>query len=446
MKNKFRFLALLCAVLFAGVVTSCEDPIEPTPTPTPTPTPEEKPQPSEYPEATEVNTYVINGETFAFGSVATMMLGENLVIAATPTANVSSAESIFECEEYVFGAVSPLLVNETFDVMTEQQLFTIVSTFENAFIETIAPEFLEEAQRGRVTISNTDGKVTMVAGLVLADGTELAVNMEAVAKVEINENVIARGEEEKPIRSSFYKVEDDVVSLWFSPAGIDYFSELESAKYYVRLDIPTELMGRNIDIQDLPESSAFCFELVDNFDGTQSFSVSGAELKNVEGSCSAEEIDDETYRVLAQMTINEVSYEITFEGKSISHALAPEVKTNYLTYGKGNKAQEITLVSAAVDYTTDVWVVTLTATDESVFTATIPENFFTGEAKGFSQSPNLTVSYNERTYSKANGDSGTIWASLTILDSPEEAPILNFEFMGYDDLSCIYSGDCTLTE
>lgn len=439
MKNKIRLLALLCAVLFAGVVTSCEEPVEPTPTPTPTPTPE-------YPEAKNVNTYVINGKEYAFGSVATMMLGENLVIAATPTADVSSAESIFECEEYIFGAVSPLLVGEKIDVTTEQKLFTIASTLVGAPLEGISPDYPEEATSGEVQISYEEGKATFVGWLVLADGTELAVNMEAEARVEINENVIVRGGVEKPLRSAFYKEDEGTVNLWFSPAGIDYFSELEIVTYYFHIELSEELLGRNLDIQNLPEGGKFTFELVDNADTSQSFAIGESDLKGASGSCSVERLDDETYRVLLQLTIGELSYEITFEGKCVSHALAPEVKTNYLTYGKGNKAQEITLVSAAVDCSTDVWVVTLTAADESVFTATVPENFFTGEAKGFSQSPNLTVTYKERTYSKVNGDSGTIWASLTILDSPQEAPMLNFEFMGYDDLSCIYSGDCTLTE
>ncbi len=439
MKRNFRWLMLLCATLWAGVVISCE---EPKPTPQPDP---QEPSQSEYPEAKVVNTYVVNGEEFALGSVATMMEGENLIIVATPASGVSGAEAIFASSEYIFGAVSPLLVGETFDVMSEQSLFTISSTLVGVAIDTIAPEFLEEVTKGQVTISNNDGKVSMVAGLVLADGTKLAVNMECEARGEIviNENVITRAGEEKPIRSVFYNEENGLVSLYVSPAGLDHAGELENSTYYTYIEIPVEMLGSSVEVESLPANTRVSFGLEDNYDPSQSFVIYGASWAEVYGECFVEQVESNLWRIMVQLTIGGEEYAIAFEGECVDYNYRPEEKNNFLTYGKGNKKQEIGLVGATLDRSTDVWVVTLTAADDSVLTATVPAACFEVEVVGFSQYPNdLSVTYNNRTYSKPNGDSGTIKASFTEGNTPQ----LDFEFIGYDDLSCIYSGDCTVVE
>lgn len=442
MENNFRLLALLCALVFAGVMTSCEEPEPPAPVFT-----LKDYFVGERPALIANNSFAIGDQEYTFGSVAAMMSGENLLIVATPQAGYTDAEKIFaECEEYFYGAVSPLLVGKTFDITTEKKLFTVASTLAGAPIEGITPDYPEEAVRGEMTISYVDGKATLVGWVLGADYTELAVKMECEADIALLTDVIYRGNEAKPLRASFYQMDEEGTTLWFTPAGLEHAGELEIATWYFSLTLSNSLLGKDVDITSLPSGSAFAFEMVDNATPENSLRISSEQLQGATGNFIVHRTQEGVYDARVNITIAGIEYGLEFGGECVDYEIRPEVKTNFLTYGKGNKAQEITLVSAAVDCSTDVWVVTLTAANESVLTATVPAEFFTGDAKGFSQSPNLTVSYNERTYSKANGDSGTIFASLMILDSPEEAPRLNFEFMGYDDLSCIYSGDCTLTE
>lgn len=442
MKNNFRLLALLCALVFAGVMTSCEEPEPPAPVFT-----LKDYFVGERPALIANNSFAIGDQEYTFGSVAAMMSGENLLIVATPQAGYTDAEKIFaECEEYFYGAVSPLLVGKTFDITTEKKLFTVASTLAGAPIEGITPDYPEEAVRGEMTISYVDGKATLVGWVLGADYTELAVKMECEADIALLTDVIYRGNEAKPLRASFYQMDEEGTTLWFTPAGLEHAGELEIATWYFSLTLSNSLLGKDVDITSLPSGSAFAFEMVDNATPENSLRISSEQLQGATGNFIVHRTQEGVYDARVNITIAGIEYGLEFGGECVDYEIRPEVKTNFLTYGKGNKAQEITLVSAAVDCSTDVWVVTLTAANESVLTATVPAEFFTGDAKGFSQSPNLTVSYNERTYSKANGDSGTIFASLMILDLPEEAPRLNFEFMGYDDLSCIYSGDCTLTE
>lgn len=442
MKTHLKLLTLFCVSLFACFVTSCEKP--------------EKPEPaftlkdyavSERPALIETNSFAIADQEYAFGSVAAMMSGENLLVVATPQKGFTDAEAIFaECDDYFFGAVSPLLVGKSFDVTTEQRLFTIASTLVNVPIEGITPDYPMEATSGRMTISYADGKASLVGWMILADDTELAVKLECDAELTLLTDIIYRGNEIKPLRSSFYQTGEENTTLWFSPAGLEHAGELEIASWYISLTLSNSLLGKEVDITSLPSGSTFAFEMVDNVNPDNSLSISSEQMQGATGYFCVHCTQQGVYNAKMDIAIAGVEYGVERNGEYMDYDYRPEVVTNILTYGKGNKKQEIALVGAAVDCTTDVWVVTLTAADESVFTATVPENFFTGEAKGFSQSPNLTVTYKERTYSKANGDSGTIWASLTILDSPKEAPRLNFEFTGYDDLSCVYSGDCSITE
>lgn len=439
MKQASKFFALLCALLLAGAVTSCEEPEVETPSTEEPPVTEqpgenEEPTEGEQPKELSVNTYAINGTVYDFGSVAAMMQDENLLIIGTPDKNLRSAEDIFaESDHYFFGAVSPLLVGAKIDVTSEKKLFTLLSTLAGAEIETLSPEFPEEATEGEMTLAYVDGKVSLVGRLVLATGAKFEFNMEAQQRVELIDDIMCRGVETKPVRTAYYLVEEDITTLWLTPAALEHAGELEKVTWYLSLSLSNDLMGKEVDITTLTAENHFEFKAVDNYVETvQSFS--NEDLKGATGSFLVEKLGSENYQVVFNIEFGGEAYGAEFEGECMLYEL-PEVKTNFLTYGKKNNQQEIALVSATLDCSTDVWVVELLAIDQSVFTATVPSNYFTGSMVGFSWSPNLTVSYKGRTYSKANGDGGTIIASYA-------NNRLDFEFIGYDDLSCIYSGEC----
>jgi hypothetical protein len=70
---------------------------------------------------------------------------------------------------------------------------------------------------------------------------------------------------------------------------------------------------------------------------------------------------------------------------------------------------------------------------------TAPQSFFNGNSYGFSQSADFTVSYNRRTYSKANGDSGTLTAIYNA-----ETQNLELHFTNYAGLELSYKGQVTI--
>jgi hypothetical protein len=70
---------------------------------------------------------------------------------------------------------------------------------------------------------------------------------------------------------------------------------------------------------------------------------------------------------------------------------------------------------------------------------TAPQHFFNGTSYGFSQSADFMVSYNRRTYSKANGDSGTLTAVYNA-----DTHNLELYFTNYAGMEFSYKGEVTL--
>ena len=414
-----RTLSLLFAALVAMLsITSCQ---EPTPTPEPTPD-----------EGLAVNSYAIDGVEYQFGSTAVMMVGENPLIIATPEEGVESAERMFECEEFFSGAVTPLLLGEEFDLKPERRLYTFVSTLSGATIDTIAPDYLEELESGKCIVTKSNNLFTLKAQITLYGGTRIEVHIQAEENFVINENKISRGEEEKPLRAAFHKTADGFTQLYFTPAGLDYFEELDIASWYLYVGVEDRFIDGDVHNLENLATGKFLFGVVDNVKSESQLITH----EDMQGATGTVRISREGNKYTAELNIElgEVDYHVAYNGECTSWELAPEVKTNYLTYDK----KEIDLKSATIDTSSEVWVVELTAANATKVKTTAPANFFTGVAKGFSQSPDLTVTYLKRTYSKANGDSGTFIGSYD-----EATGHLELEFIGYDNLSFVYSGACT---
>lgn len=425
MKKNSAFFALLLMMACAFVACEPSNPNDNT-----IPNPEEQPEP----EGLAKNSFAINGTEYAFGSVAVMMEGEYPLIVATPTEGVESAEAIFECEEYFYGAVSPLLVGVECDVMSEQRLYTFVSTLVGARLETVAPEFLEEVSAGNFLMDKNGNTFTLKASLTLADGTTLEVHIEAEENFVVNENKIWRGTEEKPLRAVFYKTEENTTTLYFTPAGIDYFEELEIALWYLYLVVDDAFVGGEVVNVANIDAGAFRFGMVDNH-SQESVEISAEDMQGATGTFRVLQGGEKGhYTAEVNITIAGVTYKIAYDGECTWWEEAPEVKTNYMIYNKKEQA----LTSATIDTSSDVWSVEITSADGSVVAATVPAELFNGTACGFSWSADLAVSYLGETYSKAAGYGGTVTASYD-----EALSTLNFDFTNYSNLEVHYAGSCT---
>lgn len=384
----------------------------------------------ELPEATHPNTFIINEEEHQFGSSVSFMVDENPSVAASVSAGNSSWEQIFASDQYFFAAVSPTLVNKRFDIMTEPALYTIISQLSGAILDAVSPAYLSEVSMGECIYEIVDeNSVSFRASLMLADGTLMAVNISASNYVESNENIISRGDEIKPIRSSFYMEEDGLTAIYLTPAELYYFDELPIASWYMYIMVDDNLLtGDIIELSSVEELVMIGME--DNLNPDNSWMISSEDFDGAGGNLSFFKNSEGNYTVTMNVDYQGVSYSVEFSGESIPYDYIPQEPDNYFKFGSDNFA----IVSSS--YFLDETIVNLTLTLENDLDVivTFPEEFIDGNAHGFSQSEYFTVTYKDIILSKATGYSGTMTALYK--DNGE----FHIEFTNYDDCEFYYTG------
>lgn len=366
-----------------------------------------------------VNSYSLSGTPTQLKSVAVDMSGENIYIVATPKANLTTAADILQSGEYLFVAVSPLLVGKEFDLKTESSLYTIMSTLGGAPLKEVTPESNSEVKAGTVKFTYESGVAVVKASITLTNGKEFKFHISSEKEVVVNENTIARGSEEKPLRAAFYHEEEGFTYLYFTHSQVYYFEELvDMALWYFYIAVPSSCV--NGQQQTIGRESLARFTVVDALNSDKGVDIFGDELKGGSGNYTITRNGEGNYTVDIDITVNGVSYKVSFDGECVSVLDKPEIKTNYFNY----KGIEYKISNAALANGSSVWFVYLDNTSGEPIVLCAPESFFTGGGIfGFSQSADFTVSYGDRTYSKANGDNGTLEVSF---DSSNNEMSLHF--------------------
>ena len=381
-----------------------------------------------------VNSYSIFGEPTSLQSVAAEMLGENIYVVATPTPNLTTAEEIFESEEYIYVAVSPLLVGEEFDLKTESKLYTIMSTLAGAPLKEVTPENNSEVKAGTVKFTYEGGVAVVKASITLTSGRVVKLHLSAEKEVALNGNIIARGDEEKPLRAAFYDEGDYATTLYFTPAGAEYFGELDQVTWYIYLGVSNQLIdGQKHSLADMGGTSMFEFGVIDNVSSSKSAEIMAGYLRGATGDFTITKMADARYKATINVKLLGVQYVVNFDDKCISVDYAPEEKVNYFDF----KGAEYVITSATLTKGESVWSVEFANASGKSLVLNAPKEFFnTGDGgRGFSQSKEFTVEYNGRVYSKANGDSGTIISTYDELTNN-----LVVDFFNNSDVKFNYTG------
>ena len=381
-----------------------------------------------------VNSYCIFGEPTSLQSVALDMLDDNIYIVASPTANLATAKEIFESEEYIYVAVSPLLVGKEFDLKTESSLYTIMSTLGGAPLKEVTPESNSEVKAGTVKFTYEGGVAVAKAEITLANDRVFKLHLSAEKEVKVNDNVIARGDEVKPLRAAFYDEGDYSTTLYFTPAGVEYFDELKNASWYIYLGVSNDYLdGKVHSLTEMGGSSSFEFGVIDNVSSSKTIEIMAGYLRGGSGNFTISKSDDGLYIANIAIKILGVQYVVEFEGECISVDYAPEKKINFFDY-KGSECQTL---SATLTKGESVWSVEVALSNGKSVVLNAPQEFFnTGDGgRGFSQSKDFTVEYDGKVYSKANGHSGTI---ISAYDAATNN--LALEFFNNSEVKFNYTG------
>ncbi len=387
-----------------------------------------------------VNSYAINGVVKEFGSIGAARVGDNYCIVASLTKGYESYDEIAENDIDFFTGIVPLLNGKEFNIMGDGENYTITSNLDGAYLETVARELTDEVKSGKVCFTVADGRATLAESLVLKDGTTLAVGIDIEANIASNENIITRGDEEKPLRTLIYNdEEEEYLGLYLTPAGIDYFSELDIVTWYLYMLVDRSLYADgSFDLSDVSADNIFYFGMVDNQDDENSFDVDMENMDGTSGNVTIEDRGNGDYFVNFSIVHNGTLYAANFEGTGIDYATEPPAKaTNYIKSG----SLTYTLVPhALLTKGESVWSVELEVVENGEkVVITAPKVCFDGNARGFSQSADLSVTYDGTTFSKANGYSGTITLALD-----EEAGIFSAEFTNYAGFELSFEGEVTL--
>lgn len=391
---------------------------------------EEKPE--EKPVATKDNTYVIDGKEFQFGSVAVSNFGEYLCIAASPEEGVDNFDAIFEQDEYLYAAISPMLNGKEFDLMTETELFTLMSTLQGAAIESLAPATRDEISEGKCTFTYSDDKASVSIMMKLKSGVELSAKMTAEEpSLVVNENIIALDGENKPVRTAFYESKDGMTTIYLTPAGISYFEELEITTYYAYITLQdSQCDGSRLNVSDIK-----CAGFVNNLNGTHKSSID----TKTSGTVNVLKDPDDPWHftVMAELDFSGTTLEISFDGNAISTEVT-EVKESVVEYdGKKQTIKEVWLNTMPnPEDTRSVVILTEEGNDVCL---TMPRNFIDGNAHGFSQSPYMNIRYNDTIFSKATGYSGTVTVGI-------DGSTMTIEATNYKNLKISYEGPFKVSE
>jgi hypothetical protein len=229
--------------------------------------------------------------------------------------------------------------------------------------------------------------------------------------------------------------EDGYTSLYFTPGNIDYFEEIYDATWFTYITVPTSLT--NGQKQTLSEASLLMFGMVDNLNYDNYVDIYGDDLQGATGYYTITKRGEGVYSANINITVNGVLYKVSFDGTCVSAFAEPEKKTNYLSYN----GVEYEITAATLTEANSLYTFTFTNSSGKELVLTAPDSAFGGDAYGFSQSKDFTVSYDGKLFSKANGNNGTMTAYYKVMSQE-----LELDFTNYDKLNFNYTGAVTVKQ
>lgn len=387
------------------------------------------------PPLKEADVCRIDGEQIEMQSVTLANYGEYICIVASPDEGVEQFDDYFASHPYIYVAISPVLLGREFDIKSEQSLFTIISTLPECPLAEVTPYTHEEIVSGTCEFSYIDfptNRAQVRINATLADGRKLKVSLHKYDKVEVNSNIIARCGEQKPLRAAFCATQEDKTTLYFTPAGVDYFADMQSsAVWYTYIEFDKSLcIGQEIRLGQI--TSPFAMGLFDNLDPSLNISISNEDLQGATGVISINHLGDRRYRVVANVEWGGESIYINFDGECLDASVVEE-RANEAYYND----VAYRLSSAELVTSGEQWQLKFKI-KPGVITINIPEEFCDGRAVGFSQSADVWVSFGDKVYSKANGYTGTLFVTVS-----EDKSSVVAEFINNSELGLYYSGAVT---
>ncbi|MBP3482730.1 MAG: hypothetical protein J6K28_04980 [Alistipes sp.] len=408
-------------------------------------------------ESLKAQTIVIGGNKSAVGSAVAAPFSGMVYVAATSESGLSTYDEISETGKYIYVLVSPSLIGKEFDLMTELSSFTVMAVWGTDIYVAAAQETSSEDSgivEGKCLVKNDGNKYEAFVTMKTVEGVEISMRAAAVAEEEVNNNTISYDEVSKPIRASFYMVEEElaedevtVVSrahfLYFTPSGVDYFDEMmEMAKYYVYITLMNEELatGRTIDLEGNEDVMVGLvdYENTDE-DGYESY------FAVTEGSLKIKVTGEGEYEVFLDAKLdNQKNVSVEFTGACTPVDAVKEMSNSFEFNGNTVPINTVFIEKTSAQMWTLYFSGMSGATFEeakeySPLKMTLPPLGEEYEGYGFSVYDFMSIEYGPNVWSNAQGSVGTVQASLV-------GNVLKTEFTNYENLKGEYEGEVNIVE
>ena len=377
------------------------------------------------------NSFAIDGEIFSFESVAVANVGEYLCVVGSTQAGVEHFDDFFvDAADYFYVGISPLLNEQRFDMKTETRLYTLISTLSGAMLAEVIPESHGDIKNGSCTFSYVEGVALVLVDMELADGVKFAARLRVEAELVVNENIIVRNGEEKPVRSAFYEQSEGRTYLYFTPAGVDYHADMvESALWYIYLVVDDAVCdGRSVDITK--GDISFVAGLVDNMYTPLSIEISSDDLRGSVGSFSVLCNGVGEYSVVFDVEWGSETMSMVFSGVCMDATVVQQRHNEIVVDGNSRM-----ISSAKIDRRdSEIWSLELKSKGIE-FVMYMPKERFDGTISGFSSDSRIAVALDGELLNKFNGHTGTL---IILFD--ETSMTVEAEFFNNDRVSAYYVG------
>ena len=397
----------------------------------------EPPAEPEIPTAANDGTYVVNGAEHMFKSAAVMLASGRVTIAATPSEGYTDMISIMTASDlqYFFAGMSQDLIGKELNLMTETGDFTIYSTIADAVIKSIAPGNVSEITKGSCLLTEDDGVYTLKVGVILADGTTVAVNFSAEAEkaMEITNEISIDGNV-SPVTAAFYKDDGKRTYMNFTASDIKYYNELDAAECYIRVLMANSLMtAEETGVEGIGENT-FSFIMKNNTTG-ELITFNKSELDGVEGSFYAKHEDEGCYAVVFDFTVDGRKFRVSYQGEFTHEEKTAADEEQIFSY----EDTHLLIDSAELAEGDTESVLTFNLQNGETVSVKMPASYFDGNEHLLENDPSITIRYGTTIFNSAGGSIGAVRISVD-----KEAGSLDAFFTNYDNCELYYKGNCTI--
>ena len=319
---------------------------------------------------------------------------------------------------------------------------------------------------GTLKVEVVDDQCNVVVKLTNADSSkDFEVNYVGKCSTPAadSDNTFNVDDQEKQVKAAFYNVDEDnaVVDLYLTNARIESARELEDCYQYAHIQVPySALTGDAIDITG--DGKDFKFDFVDNIQ-EQTYSLSRGNVGNATGTISVEMMSEDTYKL-------SVDIQNFGTGRSFSSKYNGTFQLYDLSVPNAYRLQnqdDTSLNSAVATHKDGIYTIYLSSRENVTTVAgmadadivmEVPDEFMTGELKGFSgtdANAKISVTYGGVKYNKAScndaGDDAVAMggnASAKIEDGSIAVDFTVFNIYKYDNanLTGHFEGSVTVVE